>query len=124
MAAVPTGRLHVSVARDPDQERLRRLSAFLLNERLRIDSNAARVGTYVRRESRIGRPLTQEEVAEALDVSRQWYASLERGLSVRPSPGLLARIAAFFGLHDDDRLMLFRLAIPEFGITTHQQRNA
>jgi hypothetical protein len=66
-----------------DQERRRRLSAFLLNRRQRVNSNAVRVGTYARPESRIGRPLTQEEVAEALGVSRQWYGALERALSPR-----------------------------------------
>jgi DNA-binding XRE family transcriptional regulator len=98
-----------------DDERRRTLSAFLLNRRQRIDANAARVGTYMRRENRIGRPFTQEEIAEALDVSRQWYAALELSLPVRPSPALLDRIATLFDLHDDDRLTLFRLAIPEFG---------
>jgi DNA-binding XRE family transcriptional regulator len=99
-----------------DQERRRRLSAFLLNRRQRVNSNAVRVGTYARPESRIGRPLTQEEVAEALEVSRQWYAALERGLSIRPSAALLDRIATLFDLHGDDRRTLFRLAIPELGL--------
>jgi transcriptional regulator with XRE-family HTH domain len=99
-----------------DDERRRALSAFLLNRRQRIDANATRVGTYIRRENRIGRPFTQEEVAEALDVSRQWYGALELSSPVRPSPALLDRIATLFDLRDDDRLMLFRLAIPEFGV--------
>jgi transcriptional regulator with XRE-family HTH domain len=101
-----------------DQERRRRLSAFLLNKRRRIDPNAPRVGTYTRRNNRIGRPLTQEEVAEALDVSRQWYAALEMGSSIRPSAALLDRIATFFKLREAERLTLFRLAIPEFGISS------
>lgn len=110
----------VEVGVHDDEQRRRRLSAFLLNKRRRIDSNVAQVGTHARRECRIGRPLTQEEVAEALDVSRQWYAALETGSSIRPSPALLDRIATLFDMHDDDRLTLFRLAIPEFGISAQQ----
>jgi DNA-binding XRE family transcriptional regulator len=109
---------HLEVGVHDDERRRRRLATFFLNNRRRIDANVARVGTYARRQSRVGRPLTQEEVAEALDVSRQWYAALENGWSIRPSAALLDRIATFFDLHVDDRLMLFRLAIPEFGIST------
>lgn len=97
-----------------DQERRRRLAAFLLQRRQGVDSGATEVGTYRRRENRIGRPFTQEEVAEALDVSRQWYAALEMGSSIRPSAALLERIAILFELADDERVMLFRLGIPEF----------
>jgi transcriptional regulator with XRE-family HTH domain len=97
-----------------DQERRRRLAAFLLQRRQSVDPRATRVGTYQRRENRIGRPFTQEEVAEALDVSRQWYAALEMGSSIRPSAALLERIAFLFELADDERVMLFRLAIREF----------
>lgn len=99
-----------------DQERRKQLSAFLSDKRRHADPNAGHVGTYVRQQNRIGRPFTQEEIAEALDVSRQWYAALEMGASIRPSPALLERIAAVFALRDDERVTLFRLAIPEFGV--------
>jgi transcriptional regulator with XRE-family HTH domain len=98
-----------------DQERRRQLSAFLLQKRQRVELHAKYVGPYERRHNRIGRPFTQEEIAEALDVSRQWYAALEMGSSVRPSTALLDRIATLFVLNDDERLTLFRLAIREFG---------
>lgn len=98
-----------------DQERRRQLSAFLLHKRQGVDLNASHVGPYARRDNRIGRAFTQEEIAEALDVSRQWYAALEMGSSVRPSAALLDRIATLFVLSDDDRFTLFRLAIREFG---------
>jgi transcriptional regulator with XRE-family HTH domain len=105
-----------------DQERRRRLAAFLLCKRQNVEPHAKQVGTYVRREKRIGRPFTQEEVAEALDVSRQWYAALEMGSSIRPSMALLDRIATLFALPDGERVLLFRLAIREFATalkTTH-----
>jgi transcriptional regulator with XRE-family HTH domain len=98
-----------------DRERRRQLSAFLLHRRQRVDLYTKQVGPYTRRENRIGRPFTQEEVAEAVDVSRQWYAALEMGSSVRPSTTLLDRIATLFVLGDDERVKLFRLAIREFG---------
>jgi transcriptional regulator with XRE-family HTH domain len=98
-----------------DQERRRQLAAFLLGKRQQVDPHAKYVGSYTRRPLRIGRPFTQEETAEALDVSRQWYAALEMGSSVRPSSALLDRIATLFVLNDDERLTLFRLAIREIG---------
>lgn len=98
-----------------DQERRRALSAFLQRKRRDVDLQATQVGPYTRRDNRIGRPFTQEEVAEALDVSRQWYAALEMGSSVRPSTALVDRIATLFVLNDNERVTLFRLAIREFG---------
>jgi transcriptional regulator with XRE-family HTH domain len=98
-----------------DQERRRALSAFLLQKRQRVDPHAKQVGPYTRRDNRMGRPFTQEEVAEALDVSRQWYAGLEMGSSIRPSTTLVDRIATLYALSDEERVTLFRLAIREFG---------
>lgn len=98
-----------------DEERLGQLSSFLLQKRHHIDPSVAQLGPRSRRENRIGRPVTQEEVAEALDVSRQWYAALETGSTTRPSVALLDRIAAVFALSDDERMLLFGLAIREVG---------
>jgi transcriptional regulator with XRE-family HTH domain len=97
-----------------DQERRRRLAAFLLRKRQGVAPHAKQVGPYVRRENRIGRPFTREELAEALDVSRQWYSALEMGSSIRPSIALLDRVATLFTLREDERVELFRLAIREF----------
>jgi transcriptional regulator with XRE-family HTH domain len=97
-----------------DEQRRKELSAFLSGKRREVNPNARRVGTYIRRQNRIGRPFTQEEVAEALDVSRQWYAALEMGASVRPSTALLDRIATVFAFSEDERVTLFSLAIREF----------
>jgi transcriptional regulator with XRE-family HTH domain len=97
-----------------DQERRRRLAAFLLERRRAVDQRAASVGPYPRRQNRIGRPFTQEEVAEALDVSRQWYAALEMGSSIRPSTALVERIATLYALTGLERVALLCLAIREF----------
>jgi transcriptional regulator with XRE-family HTH domain len=97
-----------------DYARRRRLAAFLLERRQGVKSDAQRVGPYARRDNRVGRPFTQEEVAEALDVSRQWYAALEMGSSIRPSTALVERIATLYALDADERVTLLRLAIREF----------
>jgi transcriptional regulator with XRE-family HTH domain len=99
-----------------DAERRKRLAVFLLDKRKSVQASA-KVGTYTRRDDRIGRPFTQEEVAEALGVSRQWYGALEMGSSVRASTALLDRIAKLFSLPDEERATLFSLAIPELAVT-------
>lgn len=48
------------------------------------------------RELRAGRGLSQEELAKALDVSRQTIISIEKGRYV-PSLGLALAIGRFFG---------------------------
>jgi transcriptional regulator with XRE-family HTH domain len=99
-----------------DEALRKQLSAFLLDKRTGLDPQAKHVGYNVRREDRIGQPFTQEEIAEALDVSTPWYDALERGASIRVPAVLLERLAALFGLRDDERATLFRLAIREFAV--------
>jgi transcriptional regulator with XRE-family HTH domain len=86
---------------------------FLKALRLRIDRQASSLGPYSRLSSRWGRIPSQEEVAEALNVSRAWYCQLESGARVRASVKLLARIADTLMLTDSERGELFRMAIPE-----------
>ena len=45
--------------------------------------------------SRIERGLTQEEVAEALEISTRWYQHIEKG-DVLPSSLLVLKIIAYF----------------------------
>jgi transcriptional regulator with XRE-family HTH domain len=59
--------------------------------------------------------VTQEEIAEAVGVSRNWYRRLESGASVRASTKLLDRLAHALALTPDERMTLFTLAIPELG---------
>lgn len=49
------------------------------------------------RELRISRHFTQEQVADALNMSRQRYARIESGI-VSISVDILAKIAVFFGV--------------------------
>ena len=88
------------------------LGPFLRRRRHAIDQSATRLGPYVRLAIRVGKPVTQEEMAEALDVSRQWCAMLEAGTAHATTP-LLARISDVLSLSPQDRLELFRLGIPD-----------
>ncbi|HTV91700.1 MAG TPA: helix-turn-helix transcriptional regulator [Verrucomicrobiae bacterium] len=87
--------------------------ALLKALRARVDPRAKTLGTHERVWSRHGRPVSQEELAEAIGVSRGWYSLLENGAPIRPSVALLDRIAAALGATPEERVMIFRLAIPE-----------
>lgn len=85
--------------------------------RRRIDPDSVMLGTFERPGSRRGRPVTQEEVAEAIGTSRVWYAMLESDASVRSSAQLLGRIADVLMLDLHERANLFSSAIPEIRST-------
>jgi transcriptional regulator with XRE-family HTH domain len=70
------------------------------------------LGPYLRLPTRIGKPVTQEEVAEAVGISRVWYATLENERPARFSARTLARIADALMMDPAERGTLFRLAIP------------
>ena len=90
------------------------LASFLRELRLRIPREAAAIGSWKRLPIRCGRLVSQEEIAEALGVSRNWYRLLESGdEGVRASVKLLDRLASLCALAADERLQLFMLAIPE-----------
>jgi len=63
-----------------------------------IPPEAPIIGEYKRRPQRIGRPVTQEELAEALGITREWYCNLENGKCADASPELIKKIAV--ALHD------------------------
>ena len=91
-----------------------RLYEFLRSRRQQIPRSAKGMGPYVRCPDRIGKLVSQEEMAEALEVSRQWYGLLETG-AAHASPALLNRISSVLSLQYDEHVELFRLAIPELG---------
>lgn len=96
------------------------LGAFLKAMRQRLDRDLDRLGTYERAPARRGRAVTQEELAEAVDVSRGWYSLLESGASMRASTGMLSRVADALLLAEDERSELFRLARPELRVPSLQ----
>jgi transcriptional regulator with XRE-family HTH domain len=111
MATVPKdGLVTEGDARENQPERL---GSLLRQCRARVDPECHSLGPYLRMPARIGKPITQEEVAEAAGVSRQWYALMESDRTLRVSAAVLARIAATLMLDRTDRAAMFRLAVPE-----------
>lgn len=88
------------------------IRGFLGHLRRRIDPATKTLGNYKRLPMRRGRPITQEEISEAIGVSRGWYARLESGKPVQPSVSMLHRIAEVLEATPHERAILFRLAIP------------
>jgi transcriptional regulator with XRE-family HTH domain len=88
---------------------------FLRTLRLRLPRDTATLGSWERLPARRGRPVTQEEIAEIVGVSRNWYRILESGAQVRASTQLLGRIAGAVAFTPEERMQLFLLAIPELG---------
>jgi DNA-binding XRE family transcriptional regulator len=86
--------------------------AYLRMLRKRIPPETAMLGSSVRLPVRCGRRVTQEELAEVLGVSRNWYRRLESG-GVRASTKLLARLAKTFAFTSEEHTKLFLLALPE-----------
>ena len=87
---------------------------YLKERRQGIYPEATSLGSHARIPSRLGKAITQEELAEAVGVSRTWYALLEAG-TVGASPALLGRLSDALSLQPDERLRFFRLGIPELG---------
>jgi transcriptional regulator with XRE-family HTH domain len=89
------------------------MGTFLKEHRRLIFRDATSLGSYPRLPVRHGKGVTQEEIAEAIGVSRVWYAMLESGAALHTSPRLLARLADALALPDESREALFRLGLPE-----------
>jgi len=89
------------------------LTTLLRHFRWRIDPKIDTLGPYPRLPSRYGKPVTQEELAEYLGVSRTWYGLLESKKPVRASLLLLDRLSAALMLTHEERARLFALALPE-----------
>jgi DNA-binding XRE family transcriptional regulator len=88
-------------------------ASFLKTRRRSIPADSVTLGSWERLPVRRGRRVTQEEIAEAVGVSRNWYRRLESGDAPRASAKLLARIAKAFQFTPEERTTLFVLGIPE-----------
>jgi transcriptional regulator with XRE-family HTH domain len=88
------------------------LALFLRFLRHRIDPDVRVLGPYTRLPSRVGKRVTQEELSEAIGVSREWCAVLESGGKTRASTGLVKRLADALMVTPEDRARLFHLAVP------------
>jgi transcriptional regulator with XRE-family HTH domain len=89
------------------------LGTFLKSARMRIHRESRALGPYERSSTRRGKRVTQEEIAEAVSVSRVWYATLESDAAIRMSTRVLSRVADVLMLSAGERAQLVRLAIPE-----------
>jgi hypothetical protein len=87
----------------------------LLREfRRRIDPGVHRLGPYERLPLKRGRRVTQEELADAIGISRVWYSVLESSnANIRPSTTLVDRVASVLAISSVERVALFYAAIPE-----------
>jgi DNA-binding XRE family transcriptional regulator len=88
-------------------------ASFLKTRRRSIPPDSATLGSWERLAVRRGRRVTQEEIAEAVGISRNWYRRLESADAPRASAKLLDRIAAAFQFTPEERTNLFVLGIPE-----------
>jgi transcriptional regulator with XRE-family HTH domain len=105
---------HFHLGQGEQQEGLR---ALLKHCRARIAAEKASLGPYLRQPPRVGKVVSQEEVAEAAGISRNWYGLMERDGTVRVSAAVLARIADVLMMDEVERAALFRLALPELRST-------
>jgi hypothetical protein len=87
------------------------MSALLRERRHELHPNSTTLGVFERHPNRIGKPVTQEEVAEAAGVTRVWYALLEGTANVHASPALVLRLADVLMLDDAERTALLYAAI-------------
>src|ERR1700676_4188865 len=69
------------------------VGSLLRRCRLRIAPERPSLGPHLRLPLRIGRTVSQEEVAEAVGISREWYVRMERGRSANPSNATLSALA-------------------------------
>ena len=99
--------------------RLEHLRSFLKTLRQRLDPHTAILGEHERISTRRGRRVSQEEIAEAIGVSRGWYVSLESGKPIQCSIACLARLAAALNATPPERAMLFSLAVPELNVLSN-----
>ncbi|MFE5091916.1 helix-turn-helix transcriptional regulator [Streptomyces sp. NPDC056638] len=85
------------------------LGTFLRSRRERLTPAAAGLPTAGRRRAP---GLRRDEVATLAGVSLSYYSRLEQGHQVRPSPRVLESIARVLQLGDEDKKVLFQLALP------------
>lgn len=76
------------------------------------------------RSVRIGKAVTQEEVAEAAGISRVWYAMMENDRATRVSARVLDGLANILHMEPSERAALFRLALPELRSAALSERSA
>lgn len=117
MSAVAMGRYSFPSAADLDsrnaESREDALHRFVRERRQRIAPESQFLGESPRFPTRIGKAVTQEELADHLGISRQWYARFENGAAAGFSTQLLSRLSDLLLLSASERAEFVRLAMPE-----------
>lgn len=106
------------------EAREERLHRFVRERRIRLAPESHFLGEHRRFPARIGKPVTQEEVAEHLGISRQWYARFEGGGPAGFSTALLGRLCDVLLLSPPERAELMRLAVPELAPVVSEDASA
>lgn len=109
---------------DAVDEPRRRFGQILREARKSIPVDTVFLGNIPRPPNRLGKPVSHEELAEAVGISRVWYARLEGGHPIRASPSLLQRIGEALMLDEHQRCALLRFGVPELSSTLLESRNA
>ncbi len=92
----------------------RSLFAELLQKcRRRTPADAHIILEMLRSPERVGKPVSQGEVARAVGIDRRNYAMLERGIALTVAPTMLARIATALSMNEAERNFLADLVVPE-----------
>jgi transcriptional regulator with XRE-family HTH domain len=89
------------------------LHRFVRERRLQIAPDSRFLGEHRRLPIRVGKPVSQEELAEHLGISRQWYGRFERGAPAAFSAQLLNGLSDLLLLSASERAELVRLAMPQ-----------
>jgi transcriptional regulator with XRE-family HTH domain len=103
----------LGTARRGDEGHEEALHRFVRERRLQLAPESLFLGEQPRLPNRIGKPVTQEEIAEHLGISRGWYSRFEVGAPVAFSLPLLNRLGDVLLLSAPERAKLMRLAMPE-----------
>lgn len=106
----------MNVVHRPEGYEYQRLGALLKQCRKRIDPECRALGSFLRLPARVGKTVTQEEVAEAVNVSRQWYMMMETGRTAGISVAVLGRVADALMMDRRERATLFRLGRADLNI--------
>jgi transcriptional regulator with XRE-family HTH domain len=95
-----------------EEERRRRLAAFLIEQREQISPAALALGPYPRLRERRDSPVSAAEIARAIGVGERWYALAEQGVPTRPSALVIDRLVQALALGPEGAETLWNLAIP------------
>lgn len=94
----------------PAAARRSELSLFLKDARRRAPREPHH-DVVTHGKTRLGKPLSQEEISRAAGISREWYARLEGGHPVNISARLIERISTVLSLDDGEREFFRNLAM-------------